>query len=51
MLRIEGVQKAQISKLENSTKNTRFETIIKVFEALGATVNFNVEMNEKRIAY
>ena len=46
-----GVQKAQISKIENSTKNARFETIIKVFEALGATVNFYVELNEKRIAY
>ena len=31
-----GVQKAQISKIENSMKNARFETIMKVFEALGA---------------
>ena len=30
-----GVQKAQISKIENSVKNARFETILKVFEALG----------------
>ncbi|HRN49055.1 MAG TPA: helix-turn-helix transcriptional regulator, partial [Niabella sp.] len=29
-----GVQKAQISKIENSMKNARFETIMKVFEAL-----------------
>lgn len=29
-----GVQKAQISKIENSVKNARFETILKVFEAL-----------------
>ncbi|MBK9568114.1 MAG: helix-turn-helix transcriptional regulator [Saprospiraceae bacterium] len=39
-----GVQKAQISKIENSVKNARFETILKVFEALGAKVNFNVEI-------
>jgi len=31
-----GVQKAQISKIENSVKNARFETILKVFDALGA---------------
>lgn len=39
-----GVQKAQISKIENSVKNARLETILKVFEALGAKVNFNVEL-------
>lgn len=46
-----GVQKAQISKIENSVKNARFETILKVFDALGAKVNFNVELNNKKIAY
>jgi len=46
-----GVQKAQISKIENSVKNARFETIIKVFEALGAKVNFNIEMNKQKLAY
>jgi len=46
-----GVQKAQISKIENSVKNARFETIIKVFEALGAKVNFNVELNNQSIAF
>jgi len=39
-----GVQKAQISKIENSIKNTRFETILKVFNALGTKVSFRVEM-------
>lgn len=39
-----GVQKAQISKIENSVKNARFETILKVFDALGAKVNFHVEL-------
>ena len=46
-----GVQKAQISKIENSVKNARLETILKVFEALGAKVNFNVELNHKKLAY
>ncbi|MGE4567834.1 MAG: helix-turn-helix domain-containing protein [Bacteroidales bacterium] len=39
-----GVKRAQISKLENSLTDARFETIIKVFKALNAKVNFNVEM-------
>lgn len=45
------VQKSQISKIENSVKNARFETIMKVFEALGAKVNFNVELINKKLAY
>ncbi|QMW05528.1 helix-turn-helix transcriptional regulator [Spirosoma foliorum] len=44
-----GVQKAQISKLENSVTNARFETILKVFSALGAKVNFNVELDDKQM--
>ena len=39
-----GVQKAQISKLENSVTDARFETILKVFKALNARINFNVEL-------
>ena len=39
-----GVKKAQISKLENSLTDARFETIIKVFRALNAKINFNVEL-------
>lgn len=46
-----GVQKAQISKIENSAKNARFETIMKVFDALGAKVSFNVEINNQKLAY
>lgn len=45
-----GVQKAQISKIETSMKNARFETILKVFEALGAKVNFNVELDHQKLA-
>jgi HTH-type transcriptional regulator/antitoxin HipB len=46
-----GVQKAQISKIENSVKNARFETILKVFDALGAKVNFNVHLNNENLVY
>lgn len=42
--RIVGVQKAQISKLENSLTDARFETIIKVFKALNAKLSFHVEL-------
>lgn len=37
-----GVKKAQISKIENSLTDARFDTIIKVFKALNAKINFNV---------
>jgi len=46
-----GVQKAQISKIENSIKNARLDTIMKIFKALGATVNFSVELDHKYLAY
>jgi DNA-binding XRE family transcriptional regulator len=43
-----GVKKAQISKIENSLTDARFDTILKVFRALNAKINFNVEiMNQK----
>ena len=47
--RLVGVQKAQISKLENSLNDARFETIIKVFKALNAKINFNVELLNQKI--
>ena len=37
-----GVQKAQISKLENNTKDFRIGTIIRALEALGAKVKLIV---------
>ncbi len=46
-----GVKKAQISKIENSLTDARFETILKVFKALDAKINFNVEINKRRLAY
>jgi HTH-type transcriptional regulator/antitoxin HipB len=39
-----GVKRSQISKIENSLTDARFETIIKVFKALNAKINFNVEL-------
>ncbi len=44
-----GVQRAQISKLENNTTNVTMETIVKVFGALKAKVNFNVEIMNNKI--
>ena len=44
-----GVKKAQISRLENNTSNVTIDTILKVFNALEAKVNFNVQMLNKRV--
>ena len=41
-----GVQRAQISKLENNTSNVTIGTIMKVFSALKATVNFKIERQD-----
>ena len=48
---IVGVKKAQISKIENNVTDARFTTILKVFNALGAKVNFNVELDNQKLAY
>ncbi len=44
-----GVKKAQISKIENSLTDARFDTILKVFKALNAKVNFNVELTKQKV--
>ncbi len=44
-----GVQKSQISRLERNTKNVTLETILRVFRALKAKVNFNVELLERDV--
>ena len=44
-----GVQRAQISKLENNTTNVTMDTILKVFGALKAKVSFSVELLDDRI--
>jgi len=44
-----GVQKSQISRIERNTKNVTLATILKVFNALKAKVNFNVELQDNEI--
>jgi len=47
--RLVGVKKAQISKIENSLTDARFDTIIKVFKALNAKINFNIELLDQNL--
>jgi DNA-binding XRE family transcriptional regulator len=44
-----GVQKAQISKLESSANSASIDTILKVFKALKAEINFNVRIEDKLV--
>lgn len=44
-----GVQKAQISKLENNMTNVTMETLLRVFTALKAKVTFQVELKKQRV--
>ena len=44
-----GVQKAQISKLENSANSATIDTVLKVFRALKAEINFNVKLEDNFI--
>jgi predicted transcriptional regulator len=39
-----GVQKAQISRLENNPNNVRLDTLIRVFKALKANIKFQIEL-------
>ncbi len=42
-----GVQKAQISKLESSANSATIDTVLRVFRALKAEINFNVKLENK----
>ncbi|WP_423148688.1 helix-turn-helix domain-containing protein [Rubrolithibacter danxiaensis] len=44
-----GVQKGQISKLENSVSNVTIDTIMRVFTALKAKVKLQVELPNNKI--
>ncbi len=44
-----GVQKSQISRIESNAKNVTLETLLRVFRALKAKVNFNVELLDGEI--
>ncbi len=43
-----GVQKAQISKIENNTKDVRISTLMRVFTALKANVKFTVSLDKNQ---
>jgi HTH-type transcriptional regulator / antitoxin HipB len=42
-----GVQKAQISKLENNTNSATIDTIVRVFKALKAEINFSIKLENQ----
>lgn len=44
-----GIQKAQISKLESSANSATIDTILKVFKALKAEINFNVKLEDNYV--
>ena len=44
-----GVQKAQISKLENNTNSATIDTILRVFKALQAEISFSVRLENKTL--
>lgn len=43
-----GIQKSQISKIENNIHNVTIATVMKVFNALNADVHFTVKMKDKK---
>ena len=45
-----GVQKAQISRIENNASNVTMETLIRVFTALKAKVKFQIELPDLNIS-
>ena len=44
-----GVKKSQISKLEKSANSATIDTILKVFKALKAEINFNVKLENNYV--
>ncbi|WP_185117062.1 helix-turn-helix domain-containing protein [Chryseobacterium phocaeense] len=44
-----GVQKAQISKIENNITNATVATVMKVFDALNAELKFSIKLEGKRL--
>jgi len=42
-----GVKKSEISKLERNTRNMTISTVLKVFQALKAKINFKIELENK----
>jgi HTH-type transcriptional regulator / antitoxin HipB len=44
--RLIGVQKSQISRLENNAGNVTIETLLKVFSALKAKIKFQIQLSD-----
>lgn len=44
-----GVQKAQISRLENNASNVTIETLLRVFKALKANIRFQIQLSNMNI--
>ncbi|MDR2232613.1 MAG: helix-turn-helix transcriptional regulator [Tannerella sp.] len=44
-----GVQKAQISRIENRTSNVTMQTLLKVFTALKAKIRLQVELSDMNV--
>lgn len=47
--KIIGMNKSQISKLENHANSATIDTILKVFKALKAEIQFNVKVDDKQV--
>jgi DNA-binding XRE family transcriptional regulator len=45
-----GVQKAQISRIENNASNVTIDTLMRVFSALKAKVKFQIELPNVNIS-
>lgn len=45
-----GVQKAQISRLENNAGNVTIDTLVKVFSALKAKVKLQIELSDATLS-
>ncbi len=45
-----GVQKSQISRIESNASNVTIDTLMRVFNALQATVKFQVELPHFKIS-
>ena len=48
--RLIGVQKAQISRIENNASNVTIETLMRVFNALQAKVKLQIELPHFKIS-
>ncbi len=44
-----GVQKSQISRLENNAGNISLDTLLRIFNALKAKVRFQVELSKVKV--